>query len=73
MDFNFDELKKKWPAPIVARTEVSRFSGGLLNPRTMANQDSLGVGPRHMKMGKKVFYTVDDLVNFMKKRTGAGE
>lgn len=40
----YDELAAAWPAPIVARREVGKFSGGVLNPRTMANLDCLGLG-----------------------------
>lgn len=44
-DFSFKELSTKWPSPIVARAQVERFSGGLLNARTLANLDSIGEGP----------------------------
>jgi len=68
MNFDFNELAKKWPAPIVARTEVGRFSGGLLNSRTLANMDCQGTGPPYKKMGKKVFYATEDLVTWMTER-----
>ena len=38
---NLKALQEKWPSPYVAREEVGRFSGGVLNPRTLANFDSL--------------------------------
>ena len=34
--FDFKEFAKNWTAPIVARSQVKEFSGGLLHPRTMA-------------------------------------
>jgi len=66
---NFKELAQKWPSTIVARSEVAKFSGGLLNPRTMANYDSVGIGPRKIKFGKKVAYAVEDLIAWMERRT----
>lgn len=39
-NYDLSALIKNWPSPIVAREEVGKFSGGLLNPRTMANQDA---------------------------------
>jgi len=66
----FQELKKSWPSPIVARHEVAKFSGGLLNPRTMANRDSLGTGvPGKITVGRRVAYLVDDLVEWMQRQT----
>jgi len=73
MSFNFEELKKCWPSPIVSRGEVAKFSGGLLNPRTLANENSKGTGPRYSRMGRKVFYTVDDLVSWMAERAEDGK
>lgn len=67
--FNFDELVDAWGAPIVARTQVAKFSGGLLNPRTMANLDSLGLGPEgKIMVGGKVAYITRGLVEWMRQR-----
>ncbi len=64
------ELVQKWPSTIVARDEVGRFSGGLLNPRTLANLDSLGTGPAvRITLGsRKVAYPVVDLCNFLTEK-----
>lgn len=67
-DFDLDELATAWGAPIVARTEVARFSGGLLNPRTMANLDSLGKGPGKVVYGGKAAYPTMRLIAWMKER-----
>lgn len=65
----FEQLVDSWPAPIVARREVSRFSGGVLNPRTLANLDSLGEGPPKIKIGEKmVAYPTKSLVAWMRDR-----
>lgn len=68
IDFDFSKLAKAWPSPIVSRTEISKFSGGLLTPRTLANLDSLGIGPPRGTCGRKVFYPVDSLVVWIEKR-----
>ncbi len=70
---NFQILAQKWPSAIVARSEVGKFSGGLLNPRTLANYDSAGIGPRRVKFGKKVAYFAEDLVAWMEGRFHEGE
>lgn len=65
----YDKLEAAWPAPIVARREVTRFSGGVLNPRSMANLDSLGEGPPKLKLGEKmVAYPTKELVEWMRNR-----
>lgn len=68
MAFSFLDLKNKWPSMIVARSQVEKFSGGLLNPRTMANLDSVGEGPPRGKCGRKVFYPVDTLITWLEER-----
>ena len=65
---DFSELADAWGSPIVARESVGSFSGGLLNPRTMANIDSLGSGPKMVKLGRKRGYWVDSLVEWMNSR-----
>lgn len=65
----FEQLADSWPAPIVARKEVSRFSGGVLNPRSMANLDSLGQGPPRISLGPRVIaYPTRALVEWMRNR-----
>lgn len=71
MDFDFGKLAKNWPAPIVSRTEISKFTGGLLTPRTLANLDSLNEGPPRGRCGRKVFYPVEGLVAWLQGRNAA--
>ena len=62
-------LAEKWPSGIVARERVGDFSGGLLNPRTLANLDSQGLGPKkRIRFGKKIAYPVDSLIEWMQER-----
>lgn len=69
MDFDFQKLARNWPSPIVSRTEIAKFSGGLLTPRTLANLDSLNEGPPRGRCGRKVFYPVDELVKWLAARS----
>jgi hypothetical protein len=62
-------LAEKWPSSLVARTEVSKFSGGILHPRTMANWDYLGKGPaKRVRIGNRVAYPVEELIRFLEGR-----
>jgi hypothetical protein len=63
-------LARNWPSPYVARNRVDEFSGGALNPKTMANMDSLGLGPTgKFYIGRKAVYPIDDLVEWMEERS----
>jgi hypothetical protein len=67
-DFNLDTLADNWPSPIVARSEIKNFSGGLLHPRTLANLDSLNKGPGKILIGNRACYSTRQLVAWMKER-----
>jgi len=68
---NLLKLKERWPSPYVTREKVGEFSGGILNPRTMANLDSRGEGPKgRIKIyGKKIAYPVDELIAWLEARS----
>ena len=66
---DFQSLAAKWPSEFVAREKVAEFSGGILHPRTMANLDALGKGPRRFRVGGKVAYFVKDLCNWLASRS----
>jgi hypothetical protein len=67
-DYDLGKLAEVWPAPIVARSEVGRFTGGLLNPRSLANLDSRGEGCPKIIIGRRVCYDKFELINFLKRR-----
>ena len=70
----FKEMAEAWGRPLVPRMNVDEFSGGLLHPRTMANLDSLGEGPkRKVKMGRKVAYEINSLIEWMRERCSVEE
>ena len=64
-----EQLKIKFPLGI-PRKKVGDATGGLLHPRTMANQDSLGVGIKNrFSVGRITVYPVVSLVEYIKYRT----
>ena len=65
----FQEMADKWPAEVVARTEIERFTGGFMSGKYMANLDSSGLGPVRLKNGRKVLYPVRDLVRWLRERS----
>jgi hypothetical protein len=67
----FASLRDKWPSTIVFRGKVNEFSGGVLNPRTLANLDSKGEGPkgRIRINGKRIAYTVESLIAFLEEHS----
>jgi hypothetical protein len=68
-----EKLIASWQSPIVARSEVGRFSGGILHPRTMANLDAKGEGPGKIVVGGKVGYYTEVLARWTEGRaTGQG-
>ena len=69
---DLQKLKERWPSAIVSRSKVGEFSGGLLNPKSLANADSLGVGPAgRIRVGRLVAYDVDRLIMWMESRSKA--
>jgi len=66
---DLSEMARAWPGPLVARSKVAEFSGGLLNPRTLANHDSAGTGPEgKIKIGRLIAYRKEDLVRWIEAR-----
>lgn len=65
----FDQMAEKWPSAVVARTEISRFTGGMMSAKYQSNLDSLGQGPKgRLTVGRKVGYPVDSLVEWLRDR-----
>lgn len=50
----------------VSRTEVGKYFAGL-NKKTLANLLSEGRGPKCFRVGRKIFYEVQTLVNWMSR------
>jgi hypothetical protein len=70
MKIDLKQLKEKWPSPVVARTEIKTFTGGIISEKYMANLDSQGAGPDgRFKIGRKVAYPVNELVEWLEGRS----
>lgn len=68
----FQEMVDKWLSPIVARTEIEIFSGGLVKEKTLANYDSAGIGPEgRFRIGRKICYPTKNLVAWLQARSSA--
>jgi len=65
---NLKMLAEKWPSAFVARQEVSRFTGGLVNCKTIANLDSQGLGPVRVRVGRKIAYPVNEFITWLEGR-----
>lgn len=63
------QMADSWKAPLVARSKVGEFTGGLLSPRYLANLDSAGRGPPiRLRCGKKVAYPIEALCQWLLTR-----
>jgi len=62
-------IREKLP-PIIARSEVGKLLGGVIHPKTLANLDSLGKGPKNrFRSGRKVAYKTEDLLEWLSSRS----
>jgi hypothetical protein len=67
---DFSSLAARWPSSIVAREQISQFTGGLYSPSYMANMDSKGAGPEgRIRIGGKIAYPVSALIAWLEKRS----
>lgn len=67
---DLQHLKNRWPSSIVARSQIREFTGGALGPGRIANLDSEGKGPHgRIRIGRKVCYHIDDLVEWLEQRS----
>ena len=66
----FQDMATKWPSTWIARTEIERFSGGMISEKYLANLDSAGKGPAgRVRCGRKVVYPVAELVAWLESRS----
>ena len=65
---DFSDLKEKLP-PILSRDHVETLLGGVISSKHLANLDSLGKGPKRMRIGRKVAYRTDDFLTWLSDRT----
>ena len=65
--FDFRSLAEKLP-PIISRDHIEKLLGGVVSAKRMANLDSLGHGPRRLRIGRKVAYKTEDLLEWLEGR-----
>jgi hypothetical protein len=66
--YDFATIKTKWP-DIFSRQEAEKLTGGVVKARTLANLDSLGLGPSgSFKIGRKKCYDRDKFVEWLQAR-----
>ena len=71
MQTMFSELAEKWPSAWVARTEIRKFTGGMIGEKYLANLDSAGLGPKGRVRigGRKIAYPVQAVVSWLESRS----
>jgi predicted DNA-binding transcriptional regulator AlpA len=65
---DLSNLFSKLP-PIISRDHVEKLLGGVVSSKTLANLDSLGEGPKRMRVGRKVAYLTEDLLEWLSSRS----
>jgi len=70
----FQGMADRWPSSVVARTEIERFTGGIIREKYIANLDSQGRGPAgRVRVGRKIAYPVAEVVKWLEGRSVAVE
>lgn len=55
--------------PMIARKAVKWMTGGGITPKTLANDDKLGRGPRRrQKIGEQVYYPREFFLEYLEKK-----
>ena len=65
----FHEMAERWPSSMVSRTEIEKFTGGIISEKYIANLDSAGKGPKgRIRIGRKIAYNVDSVIRWLESR-----
>lgn len=66
----FQEMADKWPSSMVSRTEIEKFTGGIISEKYIANLDSQGKGPEgRVRCGRKIAYQVSKFIEWLEARS----
>lgn len=65
---NFEKFMASLP-PIISRDRVGNYLGGVISSKTLANLDSLGMGPKRIRVGRKIAYLTEDLLEWLSLRS----
>ncbi|HOQ43385.1 MAG TPA: hypothetical protein PK178_14590 [Smithellaceae bacterium] len=70
MAASFQDMANRWPSAWVARTQVERFTGGIIGEKYLANLDCAGKGPAgRVRVGRKIAYPTGELVRWLEARS----
>ena len=65
-----ESMADKWPSSVIARTEVEKFTGGIISEKYLANLDCAGRGPEgRVRIGRKIVYPVSALIAWLASRS----
>ena len=64
---DFSTLLNDLP-PIIAHAEIEHYLGHIISRRYLANLNSQGIGPKRFRLGRKVGYRREDLVEWLQSR-----
>jgi hypothetical protein len=64
-------MAERWPSPVVARTEIEKFTGGIISGKYLANLDCQpGKGPAgRIRIGRKIVYPVAEFIKWLEARS----
>lgn len=62
------DLSEKLP-PIISRDHIEMYLGGVITSKRLANLDSLGEGPPRIRIGRKIAYRTDALLEWLAQRS----
>lgn len=65
----FEELREYCADNFVTRKELCKITGGFLPPGTLAQLDTKGIGIPSHKLGQKIVYQLDDVIEWLKSNT----
>ena len=68
----YQQMADAWGSPIVPRSKIEEFTGGLISGKYLANLDSAGQGiPGAIRCGNKVAYPTKSLVMWLTARSNS--
>jgi len=62
-------LKESLPK-LIPRSKVHELTYGLVSPKTLANADYKGCGPRRIRINGKIYYPKEALIEWLAGRIG---
>lgn len=68
----FELMAQQHGSPLVARADMSKFTGGAITPKWCANMDCAGTGIKgRFFIGRRCVYPVAEVIAFLKAHSKA--